>query len=70
MMAPVIDLLAEEYAGRIRFAKLNTDENPLTAKQYSIQSIPTLLFFKKGKLTNRQVGALPKGEIERLLINL
>ncbi|MEW6188346.1 MAG: thioredoxin TrxC [Thermodesulfobacteriota bacterium] len=67
MVAPVIDQLAKEYAGRIRFAKLNTDENRITAGQYSIQSIPTLLFFKGGKLINRQVGALPKGEMERLI---
>ena len=67
MVAPVIDQLAKEYAGRVKFAKLNTDENQRTAGQFSIQSIPTLLFFKGGKLVNRQVGALPKGEIERQL---
>lgn len=67
MVAPVIDQLAKEYAGRIKFAKLNTDENQRTAGQFSIQSIPTLLFFKGGKLVNRQVGALPKGEIEKQL---
>lgn len=66
-VAPVIDQLAKEYAGRVKFAKLNTDENQRTAGQFSIQSIPTLLFFKGGKLVNRQVGALPKGEIERLV---
>jgi thioredoxin 2 len=67
MVAPIIDQLAKEYAGRIKFAKLNTDENQRTAGQFSIQSIPTLLFFKGGKMVNRQVGALPKGEIERHL---
>jgi thioredoxin 2 len=67
MVAPILDQLAKEYAGRIKFAKLNTDENQRTAGQFSIQSIPTLLFFKGGKLINRQVGALPKGEIERHL---
>jgi thioredoxin 2 len=67
MVAPILDQLAKEYAGRIKFAKLNTDENQRTAGQFSIQSIPTLLFFKGGKLVNRQVGALPKGEIERQL---
>ena len=67
MVAPILDQLAKEYVGRIKFAKLNTDENQRTAGQFSIQSIPTLLFFKEGKLVNRQVGALPKGEIERHL---
>jgi thioredoxin 2 len=67
MVSPIIDQLAKEYAGRIKFAKLNTDENQRTSGQFSIQSIPTLLFFKGGKLVNRQVGALPKGEIEKQL---
>ncbi|MGA3086616.1 MAG: thioredoxin TrxC [Thermodesulfobacteriota bacterium] len=67
MVAPILDQLAKEYAGRIKFTKLNTDENQQTAGQFSIQNIPTLLFFKRGKLVNRQVGALPKGEIERQL---
>jgi len=67
MVAPILDQLAKDYAGRVKFAKLNTDENQGTARQFSIQSIPTLLFFKNGALVNRQVGALPKGEIERQL---
>jgi thioredoxin 2 len=66
-VAPVLDQLAREYAGRVKIAKLNTDQNQRTAANYSIQSIPTLLFFKDGKLVNRQVGALPKPEIERLI---
>ncbi len=70
MVAPILDQLAKEYAGRIKFAKLNTDENQRTAGQFFIQSIPTLLFFKEGKLVNRQVGALPKGEIEKYLRSL
>jgi thioredoxin 2 len=67
MVGPIIDQLAKEYAGRVKFSKLNTDENQRTAGQFSIQSIPTLLFFKGGKLVNRQVGALPKAELERQL---
>ncbi len=65
MVAPILDQLAKDYAGRVKFAKLNTDENQGTARQFSIQSIPTLLFFKGGSLVNRLVGALPKEEIER-----
>lgn len=70
MVAPVLDQLASEYAGRVKIAKLNTDDNPATASQYGIQSIPTLLLFKNGRQVNRLVGALPKGEIEKHLRNL
>ena len=64
MVAPVLDQLASEYAGRFKFAKLNVDDNPITASKYGIQSIPTLLLFKDGRQVNRLVGALPKHEIE------
>jgi thioredoxin 2 len=67
MVAPVLEQLAREYAGKIKIAKLNTDENQQIARQYGIQSIPTLLFFKAGQLVKRQAGALPKHEIERLI---
>jgi thioredoxin 2 len=67
MVAPILDQLASEYAGMVRIAKLNVDENRMTASQYSTNSIPTLLFFKDGKLADRLVGALPKAEIERHL---
>jgi thioredoxin len=67
MLAPVIEELAGEYAGRIKFVKLNTDENPGTAARYGIRSIPTLLIFHQGALVDRLVGALPKGEIQRVL---
>ena len=67
MVGPILDQLAQEYAGRLKIAKLNVDENPLTASRYGIQSIPTLLLFKAGEQVNRLVGALPKGEIERHL---
>jgi len=66
-VAPVLDQLASEYAGRLKIAKLNVDENPGTASRYQIQSIPTMLFFKNGQLINRIVGALPRLEIERQL---
>jgi thioredoxin 2 len=65
MVAPILDQLAMEYAGRVKIAKLNVDENHMTASRYSTQSIPTLLFFKEGELVDRLVGVLPKAEIER-----
>lgn len=69
-VGPVIEQLASEYAGRVRIAKLNVDENPQTASRYSIRSIPTMLLFKNGDLVNNLVGALPKGEIESHLNSL
>jgi len=70
MVAPVLDQLAPEYAGRVKIAKLNVDENPMTSSQYAIQSIPTMLLFKNGQQVNKLVGALPKNEIERHLVPL
>ncbi len=70
MVAPIMDQLASEYAGRVKVVKLNTDDNPATASQYGIQSIPTLLFFKNGQQVNSLVGALPKAEIEKHLRSL
>jgi thioredoxin len=67
MVAPVLEQLAREYAGRVKIAKLNVDENPQTASRYSIRSIPTLLLFNRGEMVNSMVGALPKQEIERRL---
>jgi thioredoxin 1 len=60
MVAPVLDKLANEYAGKILIAKVNTDENPQWAQQYGVQGIPTMLFISKGKIVHRQVGALPE----------
>ncbi len=69
-LAPVMEELAIDYANGVKIAKLNVDENPLTASQYGIHSIPTLLFFKDGKLVQRLVGALPKEEIEKNLLSI
>jgi len=67
MIAPVIDELAGEMAGRLRVAKLNVDENPATAARFSLQSIPTLILFKGGREVDRIVGVQPKSEIVRRL---
>jgi thioredoxin len=63
ILAPVLDQLAAEAKGRYRIAKLNTDENPITASGYQIRSIPTLLIFKNGQLVDRLVGVMPKQAI-------
>ena len=60
MLSPVIEELAKDMQGTAVFAKLNTDENQQTARQYGIMSIPTLLLFKDGELVDQQMGALPK----------
>jgi len=70
MVGPVLEQLASEYAGRVKVAKLNVDENPQIASRYSIRSIPTMLLFKKGEMVNSMVGALQKEEIERHLRSL
>ncbi len=64
MVAPILEELAREYAGRILFGKLNVDENQKIAVQYQVMSIPTLLVFKNGKLVDRIVGAMPKQILE------
>jgi thioredoxin 2 len=70
MISPLVEQLASEYAGRLKVTKLNVDENPLIASQYAIQSIPTLLLFRDGRLMDRLVGALPRPEIERRLTSI
>jgi thioredoxin 2 len=67
MLEPVIAELAEELAGRLRFAKLNVDENPATAARFNVQSIPTLLVLAGGREIDRIVGAQPKAELARRL---
>ena len=64
MVAPILEELAREYAGRISFGKLNVDENQSVALEHQIMSIPTLLVFKNGKLVDRIVGAMPKKALE------
>jgi len=63
MVAPVIEGLAEELAGKVTFGKLNTDENPQTAMQFNIMSIPSLLFFSGGEHVNTLIGARPRESI-------
>ena len=60
MIAPVVDKLAEKYNDKMKFCRLNVDENPQTAAKYRIMSIPTLLFFKGGEAVDTVVGAVPE----------
>ena len=67
MVAPVVEELANDMAGRVRVAKLNVDENPATAARFHVQSIPTLLVLKGGKEMDRIVGVQPKARIVQVL---
>ena len=69
-VTPVVEELAAELAGRLRVAKLNVDQNPVTASRFNIQSIPSLLVFKGGREVDRIVGAQPKSEILRRIERL
>jgi thioredoxin 2 len=66
-IAPMLEELAGEMAGRLRVAKLNVDENPATAARFGVQSIPTLLVLQQGREIDRIVGVQPKAEIARRL---
>jgi thioredoxin 2 len=69
-LAPILEELAVKYGGGIKIAKMNVDENPLTAQQFNVRNIPTMLLFRNGKLVNTLVGLLPKEEIERHLLSI
>jgi thioredoxin 1 len=66
-ISPVVDGLAEDYAGKVKVGKLNVDENPATPGQYGVRGIPTLILFKDGKVLDQVVGAVPKNQLETLL---
>ena len=63
MIAPVLDEVGKEYAGRLTVAKLNVDENPKTPPRYGIRGIPTLMLFKDGNVEATKVGALSKSQL-------
>lgn len=64
MIAPSIEELAREYEGKLKVAKLNTDENPDIASKYKIMGIPTVIFFKNGEKLDQVVGAVPKPQLK------
>jgi thioredoxin 1 len=67
MVAPVVDEIAQQYEGQVKVVKVNTDENPQTASQYGIRSIPTLMIFKDGARVDMVVGAVPKTTLANTL---
>jgi thioredoxin 1 len=67
MVAPVVEQLAQEFAGRALVAKLDVDANPATAQRYGVQSIPTLILFRNGQEVDRVLGAQPIHSIRQRL---
>ncbi len=66
-IAPTIEALEQTYSGKIKFVKINIDENPLSPTKYGIQAIPTLIFFKNGQIVNQITGMVAKGKLEETL---
>jgi thioredoxin 1 len=69
-IGPIVEEVAEDFAGKVKVAKLNVDENPAIAAKYSVMSIPTLLFFKDGSIQEQIVGLVAKEKIVKKLNNL
>lgn len=67
MIAPSLEELSEEFAGKVKIGKVNVDDSQMAAKDYGIQSIPTLLLFKGGQLVDRQIGAVPKANLASMI---
>lgn len=65
MISPALEEIAGSLGEKVKIVKLNVDENPHTAAKYNIQSIPTLLIFKNGDMSSRQIGAAPKQKLEQ-----
>ncbi len=67
MVAPMLEKIAKEQAGKLIVAKVNTDENPEWATRYNVRGIPTMLFVANGKIVHTQVGAMPEGVLRDVL---
>ena len=67
MIAPVLDEIAKDYAGKITIAKLNIDDNPNTPKSYGVRGIPTLMIFKDGEVEATKVGSLSKSDLAKFI---
>jgi len=67
MIGPLFEELSNEYSGRVKFAKVNVDENPKTPATYGVRGIPTLIMFKGGQVMDQVVGAVPKSQLENVI---
>jgi len=70
MLAPIVEELAAEYAGKVKVAKLNTDDSPNTAAKFNISAIPSMLFFKGGQVEKQMVGVHSKADLKKILDEL
>lgn len=66
-IAPLIDAVAADYAGKVKVGKVNVDDNPATPGKYGVRGIPTLILFKDGKVVDQVVGAVPKSQLDALI---
>jgi thioredoxin 1 len=66
-IAPLIDTVADEYAGKVKVGKVNVDDNPATPGKYGVRGIPTLVLFKGGVVVDQIVGAIPKSQLDALI---
>ncbi len=66
-IAPVLEDLAKDYSGKVNIVKVNVDENPLTAREYSVRSIPMLIFFNKGEIRESMLGSRPKEQLSAMI---
>ena len=66
-IAPLVEELATAFGGKIKFAKCNVDDNPITPSKYGIKSIPTLIFFKEGEVLDKVIGIVPKSKLEEMI---
>jgi len=67
MVGPIFEELSGEYSGKVKFAKVNVDENPKTPANYGVRGIPTLMMFKSGKMVDQVVGAVPRSQLENIV---
>lgn len=69
IIAPIIEELAAELEGKVKFGKLNTDENPNIAMQYGIRAIPTIMLFKNGEVVDTRIGVQPKEALKQMILS-
>ncbi len=66
-IAPIVEEMADTYAGKVKITKMNVDENPATPGKYGVRGIPTLILFKNGQVVDQLVGAVPKNQVKALI---
>ena len=64
MVAPILDEIAAEFAGRLTVAKVNIDDNPMTPNEFGVRGIPTMILFRDGKAVDTKIGAMPSGQMK------